>query len=167
MTGTTAPAARECQPCTACCDGWVQMDIRGHPVYPGHACPHCVSGKGCNDYANRPRDPCVNFKCGWVAANSPLPEWMKPDKAKVIVIFGKARWNGLPVDVAVPVGRRIPGRALSWLKAFAERNGRPLLFSEQVKENGTYTREQLFLAHGPAAFRQHIAQLKAEGRPFW
>ena len=143
------------------------MNIQGHPVYPGHPCPHSISGKGCDDYANRPRDPCIDFKCGWVLPESPLPEWMKPDSAKVIVIFNKSSWNGLPVDVAVPVGRRIPGRALNWLQEFARRNGRPLLFSEQVRENGVYTRAQLFMAHGPVEFQQHIAQLTADNKPLW
>ncbi len=92
---------------------------------------------------------------------------MKPSNAKVIVIFNKTVWNGLPVDVAVPVGRRIPGRALNWLKGFAQRHGRPLLFSEQVKENGIYTREQMFMAHGPAAFQQHTAQLLAQKKSLW
>lgn len=142
------------------------MNIRGHAVFPGHPCPHST-GKGCNDYANRPTDPCINFICGWVADGSPLPDWLSPLNAKVIVIFNKTTWNGLPVDVAVPVGRRIPPRALDWLKAFAQRHGRPLLFSEQVKEGGRYTREQLFSGHGPAAFQHHVAEQVAAGKPLW
>ena len=55
------------------------MTIKGHPVYPGRPCPHST-GRGCDDYANRPKDPCIDFNCGWVVADSPLPEWMKPDK---------------------------------------------------------------------------------------
>jgi hypothetical protein len=92
---------------------------------------------------------------------------MKPDKAKVIVIFNRTQWQGLPVDAAVPVGRRIPPRALNWLKDFSARNGRPLLFSEQVKRDGVYQREQLFSAHGPPEFQQHIARLLASGSPLW
>jgi hypothetical protein len=142
------------------------MTINGHPVYPGQPCIHST-GNGCNDYVNRPADPCRQFNCGWVVEGSPLPDWMKPEKARVIVIFNKTRWQGLPVDVAVPVGRRIPPRALNWLKAFAEQHGRPLLFSEQVKENGRFIREQLFMAHGPAAFQQHVSDLIAGGKALW
>jgi hypothetical protein len=166
LTNRKLPVKRECQPCTGCCDGWVQMTIKGHAVYPGKPCPHST-GQGCDDYAGRPKDPCIDFNCGWVLPDSPLPEWMKPCNAKVIVIFNKTQWHNLPVDVAVPVGRRIPPRALNWLKEFAVRNGRPLLFSEQVKENGVYQREQLFSAHGPPDFQQHIAQLVAAGKPLW
>ena len=142
------------------------MTIQGHPVYPGRPCPHST-GRGCDDYANRPVDPCINFNCGWIAENSPLPEWMKPNNAKVIVIFNKTQWRGLAVDVAVPIGRRIPPRALNWLKEFAASKGRPLLFSEQVKEDGVFQRQQLFSAHGPPEFQQHIAQLTASGKPLW
>lgn len=142
------------------------MTIQGVPVFPGKPCLHST-GKGCDDYENRPVDPCINFNCGWVVADSPLPQWMKPDNAKVIVIFNKTSWQGVPVDVAVPVGRRIPPRALNWLKAFAAGQGRPLLFSEQVKIDGVYQRKQLFHAHGPPAFQQHIHQLTAQGLPLW
>jgi hypothetical protein len=142
------------------------MTINGHPVYPGRPCPHST-GSGCDNYANRPVDPCVNFNCGWVIDGSPLPDWLSPANSRVIVIFDKTRWQGLPVDVAVPVGRRIPPRALNWLKGFAEEHGRPLLFSEQVKEKGEYSREQLFSAHGPPAFQQHVQRLLAEGKPLW
>jgi hypothetical protein len=142
------------------------MTINEHPVYPGKPCPHST-GQGCDDYSNRPTDPCINFNCGWVVADSPLPDWMKPEQARVIVIFNKTLWRGLPVDVAVPVGRRIPPRALDWLKDFSVRNGRPLLFSEQLKQNGVYQREQLFSAHGPGEFQQHVAQLLARDQPLW
>ena len=95
------------------------MTIGGIPVYPGQPCPHST-GKGCDDYENRPVDPCENFNCGWIIPNSPLPDWIKPNNAKVIFIFDKLKWNGIPVDLAIPVGKRIPPRSLEWLKKFAE-----------------------------------------------
>ncbi len=142
------------------------MTIQDVPVHPGRPCPHST-GSGCDDYANRPTDPCINFNCGWVVDGSPLPDWMKPENAKVIVIFNKTRWQNLPVDVAVPVGRRIPPRALNWLTDFAARHGRPLLFSEQVRERGVYQRAQLFHAHGPPAFQRHIERLLSADQPLW
>ena len=159
-------AVRQCQPCTACCDGWVQMNIRGAEVSPGCPCPHST-GKGCNDYANRPVDPCDNFNCGWIVPQSPLPDWMKPNEAKVMVLFNKLRWQGLPVDVAIPVGKRIPPRALHWLKQFAEQQGRPLLYTEQVIVNGQYSKEQQTIAYGPPAFQQEIAARIAQGQRLW
>lgn len=94
---------------------------------------------------------------------SPLPEWMKPDNAKVIVLFNQHRWHGFPVDVAVPVGRRIPPRALKWLQQFAEQNNRMLLYSEQIMENGAYTRQQTVSAYGPPEFQQEMAERAARG----
>ena len=156
------PATRECQPCTACCDGWLQIRVNGVEVYPGKRCPHST-GSGCDDYANRPVDPCVHFICGWRMNNSPLPEWMKPDNAKVIVLFDQHTWRGYPVEVAVPVGKRIPPRALEWLQQFAESNNRMLLYSEQIVENGQYTRQQFVSAYGPREFQQEMAERAARG----
>ncbi len=157
---------RECQPCTACCDGWVQMEIRGVPVYPGKPCPHST-GSGCNDYANRPTDPCVHFNCGWVIENSPLPDWMKPNEGGVIVLFKKMTWRGYPVDLAVPVGAEIPARSLAWLKAFAEQNMRPLIYSTQIVEAGAFQKEQLYTGYGPPAFQEEISRMQAAGEKLW
>lgn len=150
------PIPRECQPCTACCDGWLRIRVEGELVYPGKPCPHST-GSGCDDYANRPVDPCVHFICGWRMEGSPLPEWMKPDNARVIVLFDQQRWRGFPVDVAVPVGRRIPPRALKWLQQFAQANSRMLIYSEQIVENGRYTIQQAVSAYGPPEFQEEMA----------
>ena len=153
---------RDCQPCTACCDGWLQIVVKGTPVYPGKICPHST-GAGCNDYANRPVDPCVHFICGWRMDGSPLPDWMKPSNAKVVVLFNQTQWRGMPVDVAVPVGRRIPPRALNWLQQFAEQQNRMLLYSEQVEVDGVFTNRQRVAAYAPPAFQQEMAQRMASG----
>lgn len=142
------------------------MNINGVAVYPGHPCPHST-GQGCNDYANRPKDPCIDFNCGWVLPNSPLPDWMKPDNGKVIVIFNKLDWHGHPVDLAVPVARRIPTRALNWLKNFSEKNMRPLIYTEQIKESGKYQKQQLIFGYGPQQFQDELARWQQEGKTFW
>jgi hypothetical protein len=142
------------------------MVIGGVSVYPGHPCPHST-GTGCDDYENRPVDPCDNFNCGWIIPNSPLPEWMKPSNGKVIVIFNKLQWNAVPVDLAVPVGRRIPPRSLQWLKKFAEKHMRPLIFTEQIVENGKFQKQQQILGHGPPAFQQDLVRWQREGRKLW
>ena len=158
-------APRECQPCTGCCDGWLQIRVNGVEVRPGRPCPHST-GAGCNDYANRPVDPCVHFVCGWRMEGSPLPDWMKPNNAKVVVLFDQSTWRGLPVDVAVPVGRRIPPRALKWLQQFAQARNRMLLYSEQIVENGKFTGRQSVAAWGPPEFQQEIAERSQRGEPF-
>jgi hypothetical protein len=157
---------RQCQPCTACCDGWVQMTIGDAHVYPGHPCPHSTDN-GCDDYENRPVDPCRNFICGWVVEGSPLPDWLKPDNGKVIVIFNKIQWQGVPVDVAVPVGKRIPPRSLKWLQEFAQKHGRPLLYAEQIIVDGVMQPEQDFIGYGPPAFQAYVQERKAKNLKLW
>jgi hypothetical protein len=142
------------------------MLIQGVEVYPGRPCPHST-GQGCDDYANRPLDPCHNFNCGWIIEGSPLPEWMKPDSAGVIVLFNQLVWNGLPVDLAVPVGRRVPPRALHWLQEFSRTQGRPLVYTEQVLEGGQFQKEQQVYGYGPPEFQQHLLRRQQEGKRLW
>ncbi|MBT8420714.1 MAG: hypothetical protein KJO08_07645 [Gammaproteobacteria bacterium] len=158
--------ARECRPCTGCCDGWVQMVINGTPVYPGSQCPHST-GEGCNDYGNRPTDPCKHFDCGWMIKDSPLPDWMKPNKGKVIVLFNKLSWNGYPVDLAVPVGKKIPPRSLEWLEAFSRNHTRPFMYTEQLVEAGKFQRQQQVFGYGPPAFQQDLLRWQKEGKKLW
>jgi hypothetical protein len=88
---------------------------------------------------------------------------MKPNNARVVVLFDQHRWRGFPVDVAVPVGRRIPPRALKWLQQFAEANNRMLLYSEQIMRDGKYTVEQAVSAYGPPEFQEEMAALAQRG----
>ncbi len=138
------------------------MRINGVAVFPGRPCPHST-GKGCNDYEHRPVDPCVRFICGWRRDDSPLPDWMKPNNAKVIVLHDQSVWRGVPVDVAVPVGKRIPQRALNWLMQFAQDNGRVLLYSEQIEKDGVFTGKQRVAAYGPPDFQREMADRLAQG----
>ena len=142
------------------------MVINGISVYPGHPCPHST-GSGCNDYEHRPVDPCHNFYCGWVIPNSPLPEWMKPNNGKVIVLFSKLAWNGVPVDLAVPMGKKIPPRSLEWLKKFSKENARPLIYSEQLIENNEFQKQQQIHAYGPPAFQEDMMRKMREEGKLW
>ena len=142
------------------------MNIGGVDVYPGRPCPHST-GSGCDDYAHRPLDPCVNFRCGWIVPDSPLPDWMKPDRAKVLVVFNKLTWQGLPVDLAVPVGKRIPPRALQWLQGFARKHARPLIYTEQVAEGKGFSKDQNVFGYGPQAFLEQLAEWKRNGTKLW
>lgn len=98
---------------------------------------------------------------------SPLPDWMQPCRAGVIVLFGKMRWRQAPVDVAIPVGECIPERALDWLKRFAEERGRPLLYTEQIVVDGNFQKEQQVFVHGPAEFQQECGAAIKAGAKFW
>lgn len=92
---------------------------------------------------------------------------MKPSNGKVIIIFNKLVWNGIPVDLAVPVGKKIPPRSLNWLKQFSQKQMRPLIYTEQIVVNGEFQKQQQILAYGPPAFQQDMAQWQKEGRKLW
>ncbi len=142
------------------------MYVEGVHVHPGAPCPHST-GRGCNIYSKRPIDPCVNFNCGWVIENSPLPEWLKPNNGKVIVIFNKLTWNGRPVDLAVPVGKRIPPRSLQWLKNFSKEKFRPLIYTEQITESEKFQIQQQTYGYGPPEFQQTLLAWQQEGKKLW
>lgn len=158
--------SRECQSCAECCNGWVKITVENYEASPGNPCPYST-GNGCANYENRPVDPCRNFMCGWVQSNSPLPDWMKPNEANVIVIFEKFRYQGVPVDLAVPTGRKIPQRSIEWLKKNAEQSGRPLIFFENTKQNKKYTGDSLLFVHGPVEFQTYVNQRMEEGKTVW
>jgi hypothetical protein len=147
---------RACGSCVACCDGSLRITVEGQAVYPGKPCPHCT-GAGCDIYGNRPRDPCQLFICGWLAPSSPLPDWMRPDKAGLVLLPAKLDWRGLKVDVAVPTGPGPKARALRWLKEFSARRQRPLLY--QLGED--------WYVVGPPEFQHEIKAKLDRGETLW
>jgi hypothetical protein len=153
---TASKQGRQCGTCTACCDGWLRITVQGHAVHPGKPCPFS-SGHNCTIYETRPQDPCRAFICGWLAHNSPLPDWMRPDRAGLILLPANFTWRGLPVDVAVPVGERPKQKALDWLKAFATAKGRPLLY--RIGED--------WYAFGPPDFQTEMRDRIGRGEQPW
>ena len=149
---------RQCLPCTACCQGWLGAEIRGHKVGPGKPCPYSHSD-GCSIYQDRPQDPCRNYMCSWVVTDSPLPDWMRPDLCGAIVLLSLP-WHGRRVINAIPVGRTIPEQTLEWLKHYAQEHGRPLIFYERIVKDGTYSGMKRF-GYGPPEFKRLVAQLAA------
>ena len=83
---------------------------------------------------------------------------MRPDRCGAIVLFAHYRWQGTPVDQAVPVGERIPAETLDWLKGFATQHRRPLIYSEHVLDAEGYTGRQEYVAFGPPAFQDWVKQ---------
>jgi hypothetical protein len=149
-------AQRSCGSCTACCDGWLQIEVRGHVVRRGQPCPFSVAHQ-CAIYPERPQDPCREFVCGWLVASSPLPDWMRPDRADMIMLAANFFWRGFPVDVLVPVGARPRQKALDWLKTFCAENKRLLLYQIDGE----------WIAFGPPAFQADIVERLARGEEPW
>ena len=140
-------SSRQCFSCTACCEGWLSSPHI--EMSPGKPCSHCTQ-QGCAIYENRPVDPCVGFKCGWLAEPSPLPDEMRPDLCGAIISF-TWKWNGWTVVKAVPAGECIPDDTLEWLKAYAREKGIPLLFSTRLLKDGQFHGHRK-LGYGPADF---------------
>ncbi len=150
------PVTRNCGGCVACCDGTLRIRVFEHEVHPGRPCPFCM-GQGCSIYGRRPTDPCQQFICGWLAPTSPLPEWMRPDRAGLVLLPARLAWRGLRVDVAVPTGRGPRPKALKWLQEFSRQRQRPLIY--RLGED--------WYAFGPVEFQREVKERIARGETLW
>lgn len=74
---------KECGDCQRCCDGTFTDSINGHMMGDGKPCFFLSIG-GCNIYQDRPKDPCINYKCLWLEDDD-VPDFMKPNSAQAIV----------------------------------------------------------------------------------
>lgn len=81
-------------------------------MYKGKPCHFVSIGKGCSIYGKRPQDPCVVFKCGWLA-DEHIPEWMKPNEINAIIKMDKM--NDIPYLAVIEAGEVLQSRVLSWL----------------------------------------------------
>jgi hypothetical protein len=85
-----AKEARRCGTCTLCCK-LLTIEELGKP--DGQWCPHCVQGRGCTIYSDRPNE-CRGFQCGylmwpelgehWLPARSKLVAAFKPDGMEIV-----------------------------------------------------------------------------------
>ena len=149
-----APHARHCGTCTACCNGWLKINIHGHAVYPGRPCPYSTT-QGCAIYEDRPHDPCRKFVCGWLEEGSPLPEDFRPDKTGVI--FMTSTWRGIPIYGLVPAGRDPDAKLIEWMQTFARQTQRPFLYAQAGE----------WYAYGPVEFQQEMLAKLARGEKLW
>lgn len=124
---------RTCGECTACCDGWLTTNIKGNEVYPGKPCPFSIYGKGCSDYKNRPKDPCVSFQCEWLAHPEAYPDYLRPDRSKAIFVMRKI--EGIDYLSVSEAGQNLQAEILTHLVKTALSNG--FNFSWQVN-GGTH-----------------------------
>jgi len=82
---------------------------------------------------------------------------MRPDKSSMIMLAANFVWNGLPVDVLVPVGDRPKRKALDWLMKFSAEKKRLLI----------YQMDDDWFAFGPPAFQAEIAERIGRGEKPW
>lgn len=144
-------SSRECGACTVCCEGWMSSKVIDFS--PGNPCKHCTAA-GCGIYATRPVDPCRTFKCAWLQDGSPMPDHLRPDKSLAIVQLNR-KWKGRDIISATPVGATIPQETLDWLMAYAREQNRPLLFLENLFEDGKFIGYKQ-TGYGPPDFVQAV-----------
>ena len=126
---------------------------------PGTPCFHCTES-GCAIYERRPVIPCRKFICAWAREGSRLPERLKPGECGAIIILDRS-WNGRKVTYAFPAGTKIPPETLEWLIADAQKTSVPLIFTENLAENGSITGQKV-RGYGPPWF---IKAVKMEIKP--
>ena len=158
VISTTVAPTRHCGPCTRCCDGWVEGEIRGHPMHPGRACHFLAPGPEhgtCSIYAQRPQSPCRNFVCAWLMPGSPLPESFRPDRVGVIGV--PTRWRGATALILVSAGNDPDEAMLDWMRAYAQSTRIPFFYAQQGQRFG----------FGPVDFQQEMAAKAARGERLW
>jgi hypothetical protein len=155
VSGFAAGAAsRQCGSCTACCDGWVKGTIEGHDMYPGRPCH--FRGEGCcTIYERRPADPCRNFVCGWLQADSPFPEEFRPDKLGVMAI--PVLWRGQIAYILRSAGQDPDESLLEWARAMSVRTGRPFFYEQRGE----------WFGFGPREFQAEMWAKLQRGERLW
>ena len=143
---------RHCQPCTACCEGWLDIQTLEVQAHLGKACTHCTS-QGCGIYATRPQDPCQSFHCAWRIEGTLLPLNMRPDLSGAIVMMNQLQWQDDDVIVAVATGARIPARTFHWLCSLAKLTDRPLVMVEFKNDAEGFNGEFNLHTVGPDDFK--------------
>jgi hypothetical protein len=143
---------RRCGECTACCQGWLTGNIRGHEIEPGVPCPF-LGAHGCTIYEDRPQDPCRGFVCGWLREPSPFPESFRPDRLGVIIV--PLYWRERPAYVLVAAGREPDAALLEWMRALSAARGTPFLFNVAGRWRG----------YGSPEFQQDILERASRGEP--
>ena len=109
---------RACGSCSKCCEGWLTGQAYGFEFHANKPCAF-LGVNGCNIYVNRPYNPCKTFQCEWTINHS-LPEWLKPDRSKVIAsrrIIGDYSFL-----MIVPAGAPVSKRVHAWAEAYSKQD---------------------------------------------
>jgi len=124
---------RQCGSCTKCCEGYLAGEAHGHVFGKGRPCFFVSIGKGCSIYEDRPKHPCVGYKCLWISSPDILPEWMKPSEINNIIDVREIQ--GHMYISAVEAGSIISSKVLSWLISYVVTTNQNFVWE---CENGKY-----------------------------
>ena len=83
MTSQVDTNKRNCDGCTACCNGTLPAKVLDFSLYRGSPCKFLCE-TGCSIHDTKPENPCTLFNCQWVL-DATMPEWMKPSLSGIIL----------------------------------------------------------------------------------
>ena len=108
---------RQCGDCTKCCEGNLLGEALGKTFFRSKPCHFVAIGQGCTVYAQRPKEPCVTYKCEWLT-NPDIPEWMKPNLINTIIDKRKTK-SGIEYLNVIEAGAVLKAGVLSNLLLYA------------------------------------------------
>lgn len=149
---TVGATARACGSCTACCDGWLAANVRGHDLAPGSPC-HFLGSGGCTIYEDRPHDPCRGFICGWLLPQSPFPDAFRPDKLGAIML--PKLWRSRRAYYIAFAGKSPDAQLIDWVRQYSAATGIPFLFRVDGRLKG----------YGSPEFQQYVLDKASRGEP--
>ena len=169
------PADREgrrCGTCTLCCK---VMTVEELSKPNGQWCPHCVKGRGCAIYSDRPNE-CRRFQCGyllwpalgehWLPARSKLVVAFKPDGREIVVHVDPGvpnAWRAEPYHSEI---RNMAGHAAGGLHDIcADRAKDDRDLSGPGGGFGVVASDEMIAIHevtGPGTRRRDAVKLKAD-----
>lgn len=123
---------RKCGSCTRCCEGHLLGEALGHSFSLGKPCHFVAIGQGCTVYSQRPQNPCVVYKCGWLT-NLDIPEWLKPELSNVIIEERKT--EGHLYLMLREAGATMSGKALNWFIQYVINNQLNALWQVEGGDN--------------------------------
>jgi hypothetical protein len=158
---------RSCLPCTACCEGWLDIAEESVQAHLGSPCVH-RSSQGCGVYENRPVNPCQTFFCAWRQKDTPLIDVMRPDISGVIVVMDRLVWREQKVIVGIPSGEKIPEKSLQYLLGLSKLTGMNLLTVRfNVDAGRNYIGSSKVSAFGEAQFVEDMKDRFKDGVLNW
>lgn len=115
---------KPCGDCQVCCQGYLEGTAYGMKfgLTPNGPKPCGFLQKVCTVYSARP-SMCSNYYCAW--SQGLFPEWMKPNKSKVLVSV--QTWSKGQYLLATVIDKEFDQRAIEELTNFTDQNSAPLV----------------------------------------
>jgi hypothetical protein len=164
---------RRCGTCTLCCKVLTVEELRKPNA---EWCPHCVKGRGCAIYADRP-DECRRFQCGyllwptlgehWLPARSKLVVAFKPDGREIVVHVDPGVPNAWRAEPYYSEIRNMTGDAAGTAyTVFVQIRRRMIaVFPDREVDLGVVAEDEVIAIHevaGPGTRRRDAVKLKTD-----